>query len=98
MIVMVAIVNAVVAVVVVIIVVVVGTNNGIGFFAKFEVSANVEKIRVMLNRERTSGRQLITIWVIKGKTIVIGSHMANIGRRNGTIKVVIFNTARRFGG
>jgi hypothetical protein len=32
------------------------------------------------------------------KEIVVGSHMAIIGRRNGTIKVVtIFNTARRFG-
>jgi hypothetical protein len=95
---MIVVVAVVVAEVVVVIVVVVGTNNGIGFFTKFEVSANVGKIRVMLNRERTSGRQLITIWVIKGKTIVVGSHMANIGRRNGTFNVVIFNTARRFGG
>ena len=41
----------VVIVIVVIVVVVVGTNNGIGFFAEFKVSANVGKIGVMLNRE-----------------------------------------------
>jgi hypothetical protein len=56
MIVMVAVVDAVVVIiVVVVIVVVVGTNNGIGFFAKFEVSTNIGKIRVMLDREQ-SGR------------------------------------------
>ena len=55
MIVMVTVVDAVVVVIVIIIVVVVGTNNGIGFFAKFKVSTNVGKIRVMLDRER-SGR------------------------------------------
>jgi hypothetical protein len=41
-----------VVVIVVTFVVIIGTNNGIGFFAKFEVSANVGKIRVMFNRER----------------------------------------------
>ena len=61
MIVVVAVVNAVVAVVAmvavvaVVVIVVVETNNGIGFFAKFEVSTNVGKIRVMLDREQ-SGR------------------------------------------
>ena len=36
--------------------------------------------------------------MVKGISIVIGSHMAIIGRKNRTIKVVtIFNTARRFG-
>ena len=43
------------AMVVVIVVVIVGTNSGIGFFAKFKVSTNIGKIRVMLDREG-SGR------------------------------------------
>ena len=55
MIVMLAMVDSVAIVVVVIVVVVVGTKSGIGFFAKFEVSTNVGKIRVMLDREQ-SGR------------------------------------------
>jgi preprotein translocase subunit SecG len=50
-----AIVVIVVVVVVIVVVVVVGTKSGIGFFAKFEVSTNVGKIREMLDRER-SGR------------------------------------------
>ena len=50
MIIMVAMVDAIV-----IIIIVVGTNSGIGFFTKFEVSTNVGKIRVMLDREQ-SGR------------------------------------------
>jgi hypothetical protein len=93
---MIIIVVVIIIVIVVVVVVVVGTNNGVGFFAKFKVSANVGKIRVMLNREE-SGRYLVTIWVVKGRTIVIGSHMSFIGWRNGTKKVVIFNTVRRFG-
>ena len=44
-----------VVIIVIIIVVVVATKSGIGFFAKFKVSTNVGKIRVMLDRER-SGR------------------------------------------
>jgi hypothetical protein len=44
-----------VVIVVVVVVVVVGTESGIRFFAKFEVSTNIGKIRVMLDRER-SGR------------------------------------------
>ena len=38
-------------VIVTIVIIVVGTNSGIGFFAEFKVSADVGKIRVMLNRE-----------------------------------------------
>jgi hypothetical protein len=51
MIVMVAVVVAEVVIIVVVIIVIVGTNNGIGVFAKFKVSVNIGKIRVMLNRE-----------------------------------------------
>jgi hypothetical protein len=40
---------------IIVIIVDVGTNYGIKFFAEFAVSANVGKIRVMLNREH-SGR------------------------------------------
>ena len=40
---------------VVVIIIIVGTESGIRFFAKFEVSTNVGKIRVMLDREQ-SGR------------------------------------------
>ena len=50
-----AIVVVIVAVVVVVVVIIVGTESGIRFFAKFEVSTNVGKIRVMLDRE-LSGR------------------------------------------
>ena len=53
MIIVLAVVDAMV--VVIIVIVVVGTNNGIGDFAKFEVSTNVGKIRVMRDREQ-SGR------------------------------------------
>jgi hypothetical protein len=36
--------------------------------------------------------------VLKGKTIIIGSHMAIIGRRNGSIKVVILILPEGLGG
>ena len=44
-----------IVVIVVVVIIVVGTKSGIGFFAKFKVSTNVGKIRVMLDREQ-SGR------------------------------------------
>jgi hypothetical protein len=47
--------GAMVDAMVIVIVVVDGTNSGIGFFAKFEVSTNVGKIRVMLDREQNGG-------------------------------------------